>query len=155
MSKTKEQVMTELKAVKARKEELTKLQKSGNTSEEVRTELAKCEADLLALSEDMKVALTQSAQPEVKVVEKAVEKTAEKLTKTVETEVSDVEKYVTEDEKHLVHARLTKGIRFDPATGKEISEPYIQKFSVQEFKTFTASAAALGFNYEILHEPSK
>jgi len=60
---------------------------------------------------------------------------------------------VPKGEEDFVHARITKGQRFDPNTGKELSTPYIQKFGKREWKDIEVSVAKLGYKVEILHLP--
>lgn len=54
----------------------------------------------------------------------------------------------------LVHARISKGRRFDPNTGKEITKPYIQIFTYGEWKLFQQNCKSIGFVIlEVLHNP--
>ena len=54
----------------------------------------------------------------------------------------------------LVHARISKGRRFDPNTGKEITKPYIQMFTYGEWKLFQQNCKSIGFVVlEVLHNP--
>ena len=54
----------------------------------------------------------------------------------------------------LVHARISKGRRFDPTTGKEITKPYVQMFTYGEWKLFQQSRESIGFVIlEVLHNP--
>lgn len=54
----------------------------------------------------------------------------------------------------LVHAKISKGRRFDPTTGEEITKPYIQMFTYGEWKLFQQNHKSIGFVVlEVLHNP--
>ena len=54
----------------------------------------------------------------------------------------------------LVHARISKGRRFDPSTGKELTKPYVQMFTYGEWKLFQQNHKSIGFVVlEVLHNP--
>lgn len=54
----------------------------------------------------------------------------------------------------LVHARISKGRRFDPTTGEEITKPYVQMFTYGEWKLFQQNHGSIGFVIlEVLHNP--
>ena len=55
----------------------------------------------------------------------------------------------------LIHAKVTRGRRFDENTGKEISAPYIQLFTFGEFENFKKNATLIGYFYEVLYNPYK
>lgn len=55
---------------------------------------------------------------------------------------------------NLVHLSIVRGEQFDPNTGKEISEPYIQMFTFGEAKTFKERYKLLGYVIKkVLHDP--
>lgn len=54
---------------------------------------------------------------------------------------------------NLIHAKITRGHRFDENTGKEISTPYVQMFTFGEFENFKKNAELIGYSYEILYNP--
>lgn len=56
---------------------------------------------------------------------------------------------------NLIHAKITRGHRFDENTGKEISVPYVQMFTYGEFKNFKEKASLIGYTYEVLYNPYK
>lgn len=54
----------------------------------------------------------------------------------------------------LVHARISKGRRFDPTTGEEITKPYVQMFTYGEWKLFQQNSKSIGFVIlEVIHNP--
>lgn len=54
----------------------------------------------------------------------------------------------------LVHAKISKGRRFDPSTGEEVTKPYIQMFTYGEWKLFQQNHKSIGFVVlEVLHNP--
>ncbi len=149
--------MAELKPLQAKKLELESKQKAGDTTEATRTELDEVNGQIQALSEEIRGAITtpaataptEAVKPAIvkEVVKEVLDKVAEKV---------KAPKYVVKDnEKHLVHARLTKGNRFDPATGEQISNPFMQMFTEREFDQFKANANVLGYTFKVIHEPKK
>ena len=65
-----------------------------------------------------------------------------------------------ENEKNLVHVLLEKPY-YDKRTGKKLSEPYVQKMTVRDYKMFTekknekdkCNAEMLGYQVTVLWEP--
>lgn len=56
----------------------------------------------------------------------------------------------------LVHLKIIRGKRFDENTGKEISNPYIQKFTYGEYLNFKKNAERIGYTVvEELYNPYK
>ena len=54
----------------------------------------------------------------------------------------------------LVHLKIVKGRRFNPMTGKEISEPYTQVFTFGEWQLFKEHHKGLGYSIlEVLYDP--
>ena len=54
----------------------------------------------------------------------------------------------------LVHLMIVRGRRFNPMTGKEESNPYLQTFTYGEFQLFKNNAHLLGYSVlEVLHDP--
>lgn len=141
--KSKDTILSELAAAKNQHAELSKKQKAGTASEAEVATIAELDKAITELSEELKKAVTE-LKPEVK-----AETVAEKAAETV----AEGEYKVKDDEKHLVHAELTQGSRFDQKTGKEISKPFVQKFSTVEFKQFSTMARSLGYAVKVLHEP--
>ena len=57
---------------------------------------------------------------------------------------------------NLVHASIIRGRRFDENTGKEVSTPYVQKFTYDEYKNFVKNAELLGYTIvKELYNPFK
>lgn len=57
---------------------------------------------------------------------------------------------------NLVHAKIVYGTRFNPNTGKEESTPYVQTFTMSEYRVFESAAERLGFKVlEVLYKPNK
>lgn len=55
---------------------------------------------------------------------------------------------------NLVHLSIIRGRRFDENTGKEVSTPYVQKFTYGEYKNFIAKADLIGYTIvETLYNP--
>ena len=73
----------------------------------------------------------------------------------IEEQLMEIENTIPANEQHLVHCRLTKGARYDQKTGKEIAQPYTQKFSVAAFTNFNKNAAFLGYSVEIIYDPRR
>lgn len=67
----------------------------------------------------------------------------------------ELETYDPGEETDVYHVNIQKGTRFDPITGKEIGKPYVQKFSIAEFRHFEKHAAALGMNFKVVHNPEE
>ena len=54
----------------------------------------------------------------------------------------------------MVHLSIVQGRRFNPSTGKEISKPYIQKFTFAEWQLFKNNFVGLGYTImKVLHDP--
>lgn len=54
----------------------------------------------------------------------------------------------------MVHLSIVQGRRFNPATGKEISKPYVQKFTFAEWQLFKNNFVGLGYTImKVLHDP--
>ena len=60
-----------------------------------------------------------------------------------------------EEEKHLFHVELVKGMRFDPQTGKPISLPYVQMFDQRAWNQFKQHQAVLGYESKVLWDPTQ
>lgn len=57
-------------------------------------------------------------------------------------------------EEDMVHVMLVYGARFDSNTGKEISSPYLQKFTYNEWRLFQNNGLRLGYKVkEVLYNP--
>ena len=54
----------------------------------------------------------------------------------------------------MVHLSIVQGRRFNPNTGKEVSKPYIQKFTFAEWQLFKNNFVGLGYTImKVLHDP--
>lgn len=54
----------------------------------------------------------------------------------------------------LVHAQLIRGRRFNPRTGKEESQPFIQMFTFPEWQLFRKNYVGLGYEIsKVLYNP--
>lgn len=149
--------MAELKQQQAKKAELEAKIKAGDTTEVTRLALDEVNGEITATSEEIRGVVASPAAPEEKVTEE-VKKPTEKVEEVIEKVAEKVKKpkyVVKENEAHLIHAELTKGNRFDPQTGAEISNPYVQMFTEREFDQFKANSTVLGFTYKVIHEPKK
>ena len=62
--------------------------------------------------------------------------------------------FIQPGEKNIFVVRITPASRFDPATGKEISAPFVQKFTKPEYRQLVQNALALGYSIEVLHDPT-
>lgn len=100
-------------------------------------------------------------------------KEQQKQLDTVAEKVIDLEEQIelAEDEKpaqqengykpapgseHLVHLSIIRGRRFDENTGKELSTPYIQKFTYTEYLNFVKNAPLIGYTIvKELYNPYK
>lgn len=60
---------------------------------------------------------------------------------------------IDKHESHLVHVQLEVKT-FNPTTGAKESEPFVQKFTPQEFKTANDNGHFRGYSVDILHDPS-
>jgi hypothetical protein len=115
----------------------TKKEKSGLTAEE-QTSLEETAGRIFDIEEELEViAKTEADEAAAK------------------TETNNDGYVPAEDEKHLVHCHVIHGKRFDSETGKEVSIPFIQKYSVQEFSAIERSAPTLGYAITVLYTPSK
>lgn len=62
-----------------------------------------------------------------------------------------IPKQGTED---MVHLSIVRGRRYNPMTGKEMSSPYIQKFTFSEWQLFKKNFKGLGYTImAVLHDP--
>ena len=79
----------------------------------------------------------------------------EELIETKEDEPEALTEYTPKKgTEKLVHAKISKGRRFDPNTGKELTKPYIQMFTYGEWKLFQQNHKSIGFVVlEVLHNP--
>lgn len=62
---------------------------------------------------------------------------------------------VPTDEKHLIHAAIRIGSRFDSETGEQKAQVFVQKYNKTDFKNLVRNATRLGIKYGILHKPEK
>ena len=54
----------------------------------------------------------------------------------------------------MVHLSIVQGRRFSPTTGKELSKPYVQKFTFAEWQLFKKNFKGLGYSIiNVLHDP--
>ena len=54
----------------------------------------------------------------------------------------------------MVHLSIVRGRRFNPMTGKEISQPYTQLFTFSEWQLFKKNFRSLGYSIlDVLHDP--
>jgi hypothetical protein len=53
-----------------------------------------------------------------------------------------------------IYLQITDGVRFDPMTGKRMSNDFIQSFTEEEFTQFDKMAKAIGYTYIILYRPT-
>ena len=54
----------------------------------------------------------------------------------------------------MVHLSIVRGRRFNPFTGKEESEPFVQLFTFSEWQLFKKSFKNLGYTIlKVLHDP--
>lgn len=61
---------------------------------------------------------------------------------------------VLETEQNVYHARIEVK-QFDPATGKRISKPLLQKFEAKGFKEMLPGLQRQGFTVDVLYDPTK
>lgn len=62
---------------------------------------------------------------------------------------------VADNEKSMIHLELVYGRRYDSNTGKEISTPYIQKFTRSEWLLFKNNFTRLGYVIKsVKHDPT-
>ena len=67
---------------------------------------------------------------------------------------SEVLYLVPEGTENLVHVELVKGHRYDSRTGKEISKPFAQMFTLSEWQLFQRNGTSLGYEVvKVLHNP--
>lgn len=82
-----------------------------------------------------------------------VEEAIEEKIKAVNAAKVDSYKVPAGTEK-MVHLSLVRGRRYNPNTGKEISEPFVQVFTYSEWQLFKKNFARLGFVIvAALHDP--
>lgn len=91
----------------------------------------------------------------VDVEELIEEKANEEGAKENNEEAKDASEYTPKKgTEKLVHAKISKGRRFDPTSGKELTKPYVQMFTYGEWKLFQQNHASIGFVIlEVLHNP--
>lgn len=54
----------------------------------------------------------------------------------------------------MVHLSIVRGRRFNPMTGKEVSQPYTQLFTFAEWQVFKKNFKGLGYSIlKVLHDP--
>lgn len=139
---------TQVKRLEAKKVKLQKkfdeLDAIENPTEEQLTELQSVESELLEVTEQLEASSKE-------VVGDAVIRGKNRLS----TEEMPSNYEVPANEKHLVHAAIRIGSRFDSETGKQISHVFVQKYNVTDFKNLVKNAERLGIWYGILHEPKK
>lgn len=72
-----------------------------------------------------------------------------------EEQKADVAAYVPEKgTEKLVHLSIVHGRRFSETTGKEVSKPYVQKFTFAEWQLFKNNFKGLGYSImTVLHDP--
>ena len=138
----------QLKRLEAKKVELQnkfeELDALEAPTEEQLVELEAVESELLEVTEQLEEAFKE-------VVAEVIEEDDNKLPTS---EMPD-DYEVPTNEKHLVHAAIRIGSRFDPETGKQTAQVFTQKYNPTDFKNIVANASRLGIRYGILHEPKK
>lgn len=73
----------------------------------------------------------------------------------IDEEIAALPAYeVPKGEEKLAALKIVRGRRFNPLTGKEESQPYVQKFNYGELKLFVEHMKPLGFTVlEVLNDP--
>ena len=56
-------------------------------------------------------------------------------------------------QRKLYHARIDRDVKFDPKTGKRISNSFVKAFTAGEWKQFTKEAVRIGYEYTLLWNP--
>lgn len=123
--------------------------------DEIKTYKVKAEerkAELVALKADAKKGITDEQQEELDAiaiflvdVDDIIEEKMKQATAAYN---------VPKGEEKLVHLSIVKGRRFNPNTGKEESQPVIQKFTYGEFAVFKNNCQLLGYTVvKVLHDP--
>lgn len=112
-------------------------------TEEQLVELEKVESELLEVTEQLEAIFGETT-----------EEIVEEDNKLPDNEVPKNYK-VPDGEKHLVHAAIRIGSRFDPETGKQTAEVFTQVYNPTDFKNVVNNASRLGIKYAVLHEPKK
>ncbi len=100
---------------------------------------------------DKKEELSEEEMEESEAIEESIKtcnKTKEMLLLEEQARIAEEEakKYtVAEGTENMYHLRIVKGQRFDSNSGKEISSPYVQRFTRSEAENFVTNYKSLGY----------
>jgi hypothetical protein len=59
-----------------------------------------------------------------------------------------------EGERKNYHVRIWPKAKFDPETGKQLTQPRLEVFSPREWKQFKQTAPSIGWEYLVLWDPT-
>lgn len=81
------------------------------------------------------------------------EEEAKKLSKAIKA--AQVEGNLVPElaERKLYHVEVDTVAKYDTKTGKKLTNAFVQKYSIPEFKTFEKDAASLGYEIKVLWNP--
>jgi len=155
-----EQKQLNLEELTSRKVELESKSKATGLTEAEKGELVDLSLKIVEVEDEMEAAEAAKAKATTKKpAPKVGAPSPEPLVApppALAPKVKDSEAYTPKDEeKHLFHVELTKGQRFDPATGKPISDPYVQMFDRTAWNQFKQHQAVLGYESKVLWDPTQ
>ena len=140
----------------ARKAELESKSKATPLTEGEKKELIDLSLRIVEVEDELEAAeAAKAAAPKAATTKKPAPK-ADAAPKADEApEALEVAFTPKEEEKHLFHVELVKGMRFDPQTGKPISLPYVQMFDQRAWNQFKQHQAVLGYESKVLWDPTQ
>lgn len=100
---------------------------------------------------DKKEELSEEEMEESEAIEESIktcDKTKEMLLLEEQARIAaeEAKKYkVAKGTEDMYHLRIVKGQRFDSNSGKEISSPYVQRFTRSEAENFVTNYKSLGY----------
>lgn len=128
--------------------------KSLSELEEIKSQMLEGKAKLEALKSQGGKAWTDELQDELDELAVSlidVDEAMEAVSATPKTATYEI----ADSEKSMVHLELVYGRRYDSNTGKEISTPFIQKFTRSEWELFKKNFARLGYVIKsVKHDPT-
>lgn len=129
-----------------KKEQLSQLQSQLSDIAKRKAELIELKANKKAWTKELQEELDDLAATEVDLKDKV---------ETMAAELGVKAATVPEGSEHLIHLLISKGRRFSPITGKDETLPYLQTFTLSEFRLFKDNAKLLGYHVlKVIHDPT-
>lgn len=122
---------------------------------QIKSKLEARKAELLEIKKAGGKSWTESLQEELDNIAMSIADVEDKIDAIPATTKDESSAYKpAEGTEKMVHLSIVYGRRFNSMTGKEISKPYTQLFTYNEWQLFKNNFASLGYTImKVLHDP--